>query len=209
MADSGSSHQANPAVAPCSRKSRGKKSLVHASVYSIRDLLNEFGEAFPNLLNLEASQFPSRYKQKHIELFSFWFGLNSPYRAVIPKPSDRSCNPRDNSIAVYKEAFYAGLRIPPSEFICRLLAEACISPSQLMPNGWRFITCFQVQCLKHKLTPSVAVFRYFFKFVNSPQDSGWVHIQYRKKGQTLFIPGTSPDSFPNWKVEWFWLELEG
>ena len=213
MADSASSQQSQqsqisqpPAT---NARVRGKKSLVHASVVSLRDLLSEFGQAFPNLHHLEAYNHPSKYKQKDVDIMAKLFGIEHPYRAVAPGPNDRACYPRPGAIRVYKEMFYAGFRLPPPMFVYRLLAEARVCPTQLQPNGWRFIYCFLVQCKKHNLEPSVAVFRYLFKFVNAPNDEGWVKIQYRTKGRSIFISDSAPDSFPRWKGQWFYLYMEG
>ena len=210
MADSSSSQQSQlsqpPAAKP--RANRGKKSLVHASVFSLRDLLSEFGQAFPNFLHLDAYKFPSKYDQKDVDAIAYLFGINGPYRAVAPGPNDRACYPKPGAIRIYKETFYAGFRLPPPEFVFRLLAEARVCPTQLQPNGWKFIYCFLVQCRRHGIEPSVSVFRYLFKFVNAPNDEGWVKIQYRTLARSIFVSGTAPDSLPHWKKQWFYIYLE-
>ena len=211
MADSSSSQQSqlSQPPAPRQRANRGKKSLVHASVFSLRELLTEFGEAFPNLLHLESYNYPSKYSQKDVDAIALAFGINGPYRAVAPGPNDRACYPKPGAIRVYKETFYSGFRLPQPMFVCRLLAEACICPTQLQPNGWRFIYCYMVQCRKHNLEPSVAVFRYLFKFVNAPHDEGWVKIQYRNLACSIFVSDSAPDSLPAWKKHWFYVYMEG
>ena len=212
MADSSSSQQSQlsqPSNAH-PRANRGKKkSLVHASVFSLRDLLSDFGEAFPNLLHLESYQFPSKYDQEAVDTLAVAFGINGPYRAVAPGPNDRSCYPKPGALRIYKETLYAGFRFPPPMFVCRLLAEAHVCPTQLQPNGWKFIYCFLVQCRKHNLEPSVAVFRYLFKFVNAPHDEGWVKIQYRNLARSIFVSDSAPDSLPLWKKQWFYVFMEG
>ena len=174
MADSSSSQQSQLSQPPVAKPkaNRGKKSLVHASVFSLRDLLSEFGQAFPNLLHLDAYKFPSKYDQKDVDAIAYLFGINGPYRAEAPGPNDRACYPKPGAIRIYKETFYAGVRLPQPEFVFRLLAEARVCPTQLQPNDWKFIYCFLVQCKKHGIEPSVSVFRYLFKFVNAPNDEG-------------------------------------
>ena len=127
-----------------SRASRDKKYLVHASVTSLGDLLSEFGQAFPNLLHLDAYNHPSKYKQKDVDIMAKLFGIEHPYRTVAPGPNDRACYPKPGALRVYKEMFYAGFRLPPPMFVYRLLAEARVCPTQLQPSGWRFIYCFLV-----------------------------------------------------------------
>ena len=84
MADSSSSQQSQQSQPPAarSRASRGKKSLVHASIFSLRDLLSEFGQAFPNLLHLDAYHYPSKLTQKDVDIMTKLFGIKHPYRAV-------------------------------------------------------------------------------------------------------------------------------
>jgi hypothetical protein len=210
MEDSSSSGQHTSVTVP--RASRGKipkKSLVHSRVFSLVDLLNEFGQSFPNLLHLDAYLYKSKYKQHRIDIIANLFGIKRPYKAVAPQPNERSCHPKSGAIRVYKETFYGGFRLPPPEFVCRLLAEAKVCPTQLMPNGWRFIYCFMVQCKKHGLEPNFSVFRYLFKFVNSSNNTGWVKIQTRSLARSCFISDSNPDSFPDWKKEWFYVFLEG
>ena len=146
MADSSSSQQSqlSQSIVARSRASRDKKYLVHASVTSLGDLLSEFGQAFPNLLHLDAYNHPSKYKQKDVDIMAKLFGIEHPYRTVALGPNDRACYPKLGALRVYKEMFYAGFRLPPPMFVYRLLAEARVCPTQLQPNGWRFIYCFLV-----------------------------------------------------------------
>lgn len=218
MADSGNSQQSeqsqlNPTVAstkpPRAARGKTKISLVHSNVVTLRDLLEEFSTAFPNIAHLDAYDIPSKYDQSKVDLISTLFGIVSPYRAVAASPFDRACNPKEGAICIFKETFYAGFRLPPPPFIFRLLAEVRVCPTQLYPNAWRFIYCYMVQCRKHNLEPSVSVFRYLFKFTNSPNNTGWVQISHRSLSRTCFIPGTSPDSLPNWKKEFFYLFMDG
>ena len=116
MANSSSSQQSqlSQPTAPHPRANRGKKkSLVHASVFSLRDLLSEFGEASPNLLHLEAYNFPSKYDQKAVDILAIASGINGPFRAVAPGPNDRSCYPKPGALRIYKETLYVGFRFPP------------------------------------------------------------------------------------------------
>ena len=127
---------------------------------------------------------------------------------MAPGPNDRACYPKLGAIRIYKEIFYSGFRLPPPPFVFRLLAEARICPTQLQPNGLRFIYCFMVQCRRHNLDPSVAVFRYLFKFVIAPNDEGWVKIQYRSLARSIFVSDSAPESLPHWKKQWFYLYLD-
>ena len=150
MADSSSSQsQLTQLSSRPSRAGRGKKSLVHSSVISLRDLLSEFGETFPNMLHLDAYNYPSKYTSEKVDLLARLFGITGPYRAVAPGPNDRSCYHKPGVIRIYEETLYAGFRLPPPPFVFRLLAKARVCPTQLTPNAWRFIYCYMAQSKKH------------------------------------------------------------
>lgn len=55
----------------------------------------------------------------------------------------------------------------------------------------------------------MSVFRYLFKFLNPPNDVGWVKIQYRNLARSIFISGSAPDSLPQWKKQWFYIFMVG
>ena len=39
--------------------------------------------------------------------------------------------------------------------------------------------------------------------------TGWVNIIHRSLARSYFVTGTSPDSLPNWKIEWFYVYMDG
>lgn len=53
------------------------------------------------------------------------------------------------------------------------------------------------------ITPSISVFRYLFRIVDSANDTGWVNIQHRTLTRHILITGTMSDSLHNWKGEFF------
>ena len=158
--------------------------------------------------HLDTYNYPSKYKQQMVDLIVNLFGIHRPYKALAPKSSDRACFPKHGCLRIFKETFYAGFRLPPPPFVFRLLAEVRVCPTQLQPNSWRFIYCFLVQVGKHYLEPSVSIFRYMFKFANYADNTGWIRIQHRILVCPCLIFGSSPDSLPECKKEWFYIQLE-
>ena len=72
-----------------------------------------------------------------------------------------------------------------------------------------FILYFLIQCKNYDLALRIAMFHYLLKFINSRNESWWVHITHRSLDSPSSHPVvTSPDSFSKWK-EWFWIEIEG
>ena len=44
--------------------------------------------------------------------------------------------------------------------------------------------------------------------MNASDDAVWVKIVHRSLARSCFISETNPDSFPNWKKEWFYVYLD-
>ena len=110
------------AISHPSRATRGKnpkKSLVHANVFSLRDLLTEFGKAFSNMNHLDAYNYPYKYKQHRVYMIASMFGIHPPYKALAPKSSDRACFQKAGCIRLFKETFYVGFRLTPPYFVSK------------------------------------------------------------------------------------------
>ncbi|MED6178291.1 hypothetical protein PIB30_106154 [Stylosanthes scabra] len=95
-----------------------------------------------------------------------------------------------------------GIRIPFSDFQQRLLNRASVAPSQLHPNSWSSIRCFELVTEFLELPQDPEVFLYLFKLYSS-NTSGKT-----KKGYMFVRPGKYrkifalyEDSFHDFKVE--------
>ncbi|MED6202901.1 hypothetical protein PIB30_110246, partial [Stylosanthes scabra] len=76
-----------------------------------------------------------------------------------------------------------GIRIPFSDFQQRLLNRASVAPSQLHPNSWSSIRCFELVTEFLELSQDPEVFLYLFKLYSS-NTSGKT-----KKGYMSVRPG--------------------
>lgn len=210
MADESSSSASSFGQAQVDSKRSKKSILVHSSATSLADLLFEIGEPFPDNVHLEALHYKCTLKEKDFDTLVKVFKIKEPYKAHFPHPNDRSCN-WTGELCVYKEMLEAGFRFPPHPFVCRILAEAKVCPTQLHPNAWKIIFVFLAQCAKKKIEPSVAVFRRLFHLKKTPSPhAGWVHLQHRSHNVThIFNSDSLPDSVPNWKGEFFFVEWVG
>ncbi|MED6210269.1 hypothetical protein PIB30_062612 [Stylosanthes scabra] len=114
-----------------------------------------------------------------------------------------------------------GVRVPFSDFQQRLLNRASVAPSQLHPNSWSSIRCFELVTEFLELPQDPEVFLYLFKLYCS--NTSWK----TKKGYMSVRPGKTrkifalyEDSFHDFKGRYFkifpvgdhrpfWLSLEG
>lgn len=161
------------------------------------------------MMHLEAYNYPSRVSQDKVDIVAKLCGIVSPYRVIVPEPNDKACYLKPGATRIYKETFYAGFRLSPPLFIFSLCVETRVCPTQLVPNAWRFIYYFLVQCSRHNIEPSVSVFRYLFKFSITSNKMGWVRIQHRNLNHSCFKSGSSTDSIPHRKEQWFYVYMEG
>lgn len=84
---SGQSQLSPMVVLRSNRVSMGKnpkKSLVHANIFSLRDMLFEFSKCFPNMMHLEAYNYPSKYSQDKVDTIAKLFDIITPRRAIKP-----------------------------------------------------------------------------------------------------------------------------
>ena len=190
---------------------RGNFVAVRPNFTSISDLLQEMGDEFPNVAELDAFKFSSSYvNQNSCDRLSKLYKLPSGFRFVIADPCDRACHWKPNRLCIFRDALLDGFRIPFHEFAVRLLAEVGINPCQLSPNSWRAIHCFIVLCLRKNFPLSVAVFRCIFQFKNSPSNIlGWVYINHRQGVSPIFCNKSLPDTNPEWRSDFIYCEWEG
>ncbi|MED6171907.1 hypothetical protein PIB30_045304 [Stylosanthes scabra] len=114
-----------------------------------------------------------------------------------------------------------GICVPFTDFQQRLLLQACIAPSQLHPNAWASMRCFELVTEWVQLPQEPKVFMCLFTFYSANTQGktkkGYMSVRptkYRK------IFGLFEDSFHNFKGHYFkilpvgthrpfWLSLEG
>ncbi|XP_020961221.1 uncharacterized protein LOC110263781 [Arachis ipaensis] len=150
------------------------------------------------------------------------------YEAAVPAPNERIYEINFHSPRVpdwiwfYKSMFtQVGVRIPLFDFQMALLNRISVSPSQLHPNIWASIRCFELVCEYLELPVSVDVFLFFFNLTN-PSKQGKARkgfFSFRSaQGRRIF--GLFEDSYHGFKDKYFkvrlvkgrhpfWLSLEG
>ncbi|CAM0945597.1 unnamed protein product [Alopecurus aequalis] len=103
-------------------------------------------------------------------------------------------------ICVHTQAFAAGMRLPLHPFVSDALTHFGIAPSQLAPNGWRFLVGFAVLChFRGAGAPTLPVFRRFFSLATLPNGKGWYSFRARESVPPLFTG--LPTSIKGWKEE--------
>ncbi|MED6211878.1 hypothetical protein PIB30_077808 [Stylosanthes scabra] len=114
-----------------------------------------------------------------------------------------------------------GIQVPFTEFQQRLLNRACVAPSQLHPNAWSSIRCFELVAEFLQLPQEPEVFLCLFKFYSSNTSGrtkkGYMSVRPTSKRK---IFGLFENSFHDFKGRYFkivlvethrpfWLSLEG
>ncbi|XP_052113387.1 uncharacterized protein LOC127744821 [Arachis duranensis] len=152
----------------------------------------------------------------------------SSYDVFVPAPHERLYeinfhHPRvADWIWFYKAMFtQVGVRIPFSAFQMALLNRISVSPSQLHPNSWVSIRCFEMVCEYLELPVSVDVYLFFFTLTNPSKEGkhkkGFMSFR-SAQGRKIF--GLFEDSYHGFKDKYFkvrpakgrhpfWLSLEG
>ena len=69
------------------------------------------------------------------------------FEVELAGPRERDHLPPPRWLGVYDEALKAGLRFFLHPFVVELMEAFLLSPSQIVPNSWRFVIGFLCLCL--------------------------------------------------------------
>ncbi|MED6152173.1 hypothetical protein PIB30_089334 [Stylosanthes scabra] len=154
--------------------------------------------------------------------------LEGRYKVEAARPGDRVCylnldHPTVSNWLWVNEVMFTefGVRVPFTDFQQRLLNRASVAPSQLHPNAWSAIRCFELVIDSLKLPQDPEFFLYLFTLF-SPNTEGKTKKGYMsvRPGKYRKIFGLYEDSFHDFKGCFFkifpvgehcpfWLSLEG
>ncbi|MED6197573.1 hypothetical protein PIB30_057707 [Stylosanthes scabra] len=154
--------------------------------------------------------------------------LEGRYRVEAARPGDRFCylnldHPTVPNWLWVNEVMFTefGVRVPFTDFQQRLLNRASVAPSQLHPNAWSAIRCFELVTDSLRLPQDPEIFLYLFTLF-SPNIEGKTKKGYMsvRPGKHWKISGLYEDSFHDFKGRFFkifpvgehrpfWLSLEG
>ncbi|MED6160382.1 hypothetical protein PIB30_051007 [Stylosanthes scabra] len=154
--------------------------------------------------------------------------LEGRYRVEAARPGDRVCylnldHPTVPNWLWVNEVMFTefGVRVPFTDFQQRLLNRASVAPSQLHPNAWSAIRCFELVTDTLRLPQDPEIFLYLFTLF-SPNTEGKTKKGYMsvRPGKHWKIFGLYEDSFHDFKGRFFkifpvgehrpfWLSLEG
>jgi len=82
------------------------------------------------------------------------------------------------------------IRFPLTDFKAGMLTTINIAPSQLHPNGWTFLKCFEILCGHLDLKPFMNVFMYFYQ-VKFGKFIGWVSLSATYDGSLFTLYSSS------------------
>ena len=119
----------------------------------------------------------SKLKQRDLDDMIVEFGIPLDLHPMLP-PSDLTMNelPGDK-IGVYVQHMrLGGVRIPFSAFLLDVIDHFNVHISQLVPLGVNRVTLFEVRCYSLEVTPTVSLFRVFYRLC---KQGHWFSFEHR------------------------------
>jgi len=154
----------------------------HASKFDTRTKVDQFVSVYPSCEDSVAEHALARPCRAHERVYM---------------------KPRLNShdfIYVYDYLFKEyNITFPLTDFEAGMLNLMNIAPSQLHPNSWAFLRCFELLCDQLGLAPSVNAFIYFYQ-MKFEKLVGWVSLS-SSHGSPLFTLYNS--SYKHFKTKFF------
>jgi len=139
----------------------------HMSIYNTRDKVGQFVAVYPVC------------EDPFVE-----YAVVKPCRAhecIYMKPAPDSYDFTYVYDYLFKEY---NVTFPLTDFEAGMLTLMNIAPSQLHPNYWAFVRCFELLCGHLGLVPSISVFTYFYQ-IKFGKLVGWVSLS-ASHGSPLF-----------------------
>ena len=98
-------------------------------------------------------------------------------------------------LVVFEYCLTAGFRLPLPSHYALFLEKLTISPVQLFPNSWRFLTGYSIRCNQLGITPGVD---HMTAILTVRQEKGMVHLAMPKLEVI-----TKPSNVGLWRKKWF------
>lgn len=145
--------------------------------------------------------YPSTLTPKKVASLCTKFYLGDEVGACAPDANHNINSNPEHMVGIYKNFLQAGLRFPISVFLGKILQHYRISISQLSPNGYRKLLCFELLCRALGLAPSKKLFRYFYHIAASDE---WFTFSIRAKREHL-VSGLKPYN-KKWMSKFLWIK---
>ena len=121
---------------------------------------------------------PSKITKRELNLIRTLYYVPDYVELWLPGPSDQLTRPPPNYIAVYRDYFIKGLRLPLHPFIREVLFNMDISLPQLNPNAVQSLVApWVIYRLNSFLYLTVEEFRAAYTVKNSPNCNGSYYFQ--------------------------------
>ena len=145
--------------------------------------------------------YPSTLTPKKVASLCQKFNLGDEVGACAPDENHNINSNPEHMVGIYKNFLQAGLRFPISVFLSKFLRHYRISISQLSPNGYRKLLCFELLCRALHLRPCKKLFRYFYHIAASDE---WFTFSIRSKREHV-VSGLKPYN-KKWMNKFFWIK---
>lgn len=102
-------------------------------------------------------------RETYLKFLWILYQVPPKYRLEASDPGDKVCDPPRDKLALYKEYFWTGVRLPLHHFFIHLLRYPNMSSCLVIPNSWYFIYDF---IFIYVLVVITNLLGYFLLFVN-------------------------------------------
>ena len=145
----------------------------------------------------------SKMTEDELAIIRSYFEVPDYVRFRLPGPADVPTRPPPGAVAVFRDYFIRGLRLPLHPFIREVLVNLEISLPQLNPNAYQsMVALWALYRLLGFPDLTVEELRAAYSVKNAPSCHGSYYFQ-SFEGQVIT---DRDDSMKTWKSYWFWAE---
>lgn len=158
-------------------------------------------EQIPPPLSGEASSpsaaaYPSVCTPSTAENCAVVFKVPPEFDLRAPTAAQRAHAPPPGYAAIYIHHFQFGLRLPLPPFVVSLLDHYRIALAQLYPVSVFYILGFMEICRKVSISPTMILFRHFFRLKKSIRTVGWYTFHICNRSRIVY---GQPSGVHGWK----------
>lgn len=155
-----------------------------------------------NTPRLATAELPSELREGELERMRVAYYIPDDVEIRIPGPDWKASGPPIGWLCLFEDQLKGGLRFPIPQFVRDVLNYYRVPLAQVVPNGVRILVRFLLTCLEMEVTPSIALFRYFFQLKKAAQAPGCVTFSSRGGFRIR-----TPDNNMGWKPRYVFAKV--
>lgn len=112
---------------------------------------------------------------------------------------------RDGWVCLYTYPFEIGHTLPFSHLVCSFLVTFGFAPSQVMPQAWRILRCFDVLSAEHHIPFQLAdlMFQYRVEHLGSSR----ITLKLKDEMEPAILHTSTNDGLSGWAQRFFFVEI--